>query len=49
MLFVNDHQPEVMELHAFLDQLVRADDDVEFTVRHVLQCLCLFLGGTEAR
>ena len=49
VLLVDDDQAEVVELHALLDQLVRADDDVELAVGHVLQRLGLFLGGAEAR
>ena len=49
VLFVDDDQAEVVELHALLDQLVRADDDVELAVGHVFQRLGLLLGGAEAR
>ena len=49
MLLVEDDQAEVVELHVLLDQLVRADDDVQLAFRQVLQRLRHFLGRTEAR
>ena len=28
LLFVDDHQPQIFELHILLEQAVRADDDI---------------------
>ncbi len=49
MLFIEDDQAEVVELHILLDQLVRADDDVQLAIGQILQRLRHFLGGAEAR
>ena len=49
VLFVEDDQAEVVELHVLLDQLVRADDDVQLAFGQVLQRLRHFLGRAEAR
>ena len=49
MLFVEDDQAEIVELHVLLDQLVRADDDVQLALGQVFQRLSGFLGRAETR
>ncbi len=49
VLLVEDDQAQVGELHVLLDQLVRADDDVQLAFGQVLQRLRRLLGGPEAR
>ncbi len=49
VLLVDDHQPQVPELHVLLDQLVRADDDVERAGGESLEGLRHFLRAAEAR
>ncbi|MCY1418636.1 hypothetical protein D9M71_341990 [compost metagenome] len=48
MLFVDDHQPEVFDLHVVLQQLVRADDDVDLAFGQVRDRRIHFLGRLEA-
>ncbi len=49
MLLVDDHQPEVLELHVLGQQLVRADDDVDAALGDTADRRRGFLGGAEAR
>ncbi len=48
VFFVDDHQPEVLDLHIVLQQLVRADDDVDLALGQVGHGGVHFLGGLEA-
>src|SRR5207253_9978395 len=47
VLFVDDHQPEVFDLHVVLQQLVRADDDVDLAFGEVGDRGVHFLGRLE--
>ena len=49
MLFVDDDQAQVLEVHILLDQLVRADDDIDFTLNQALQRFGRFLRTAKAR
>ena len=37
MLFIDDHQPQIGETHIVLQQLVRADNDIQFAVGQLFE------------
>ena len=43
VLFVDDHQPQIFELHVFLQQAMGADDDIHGALGGVLQAPARFL------
>ena len=47
MLLVDDDQPQVLKLHVFLQQAMRADDAIDLAFRRVLQDLGNFLRGEK--
>ena len=47
LLFVDDEEPQILEVHVFLEQAVGADDDVHRSSRHALQHRLLFRSGPE--
>ena len=47
LLFVHHQKPQILELDAFLQQLVGADDHIHTAASHILQCLRLLLGSPE--
>ena len=49
VLFVDDHQPQALVLHVFLQQAVGADDDVHLAFVQLLERLSLLFGALEAR
>ena len=49
LLFVDDQEAEVFELHVFGEQAMGADGDVDFAVCHVFHDLLQLFRGAEAR
>src|SRR5690606_38293198 len=49
LLLVDDDEPEVLEANILLDEAVRADDDVDLAILHVLDRLLLLLLRSQAR
>lgn len=49
LLFVDDDQAQILELHVWLQQAVRADDDVDIAAGDLLQFGLDLLGALEAR
>ncbi len=49
MLLVDDHQAQALELHVLLQQLVRADGDVDPASGEPFQRRCRFLAAPKAR
>ena len=47
LLFINNQQPQILELHAFLQQLVGADDHIHTARRQIAQGLLLLFRGAE--
>ena len=47
LLLVDDEQAEILELHRFLQQLVRADDEVDLAGGQVVERLFLLLRRAE--
>ena len=48
LLLVDDQQPEILELDLRVEQLVRADDDINRSVFQAFDGLLDFLRGLEA-
>ena len=48
LLFVDDQQAEIAELDVFREQAMRADGNVDFAGRQILETGLRFLGGAEA-
>ena len=48
VFLVDNHQPQLLEMHIVLQQFVRADHDVDLAGGECLQCLAGFLAGLEA-
>ena len=48
VLFVDDQQPEIAQLHLALQQLVGADQDIDFAFRGLLEDLRLLFSAAEA-
>ena len=48
LLLVDDQKAEILELHRFLQQLVRADDEVDLAGGQVVERLFLLLRRAEA-
>jgi len=49
VLFVENDQTQIVEFHILLNELVCADDDVQFSFRQIFQRLAHLFGGAEAR
>ena len=47
LLLVDDQKAEILELHRFLQQLVRADDEVDLAGGQVVERLFLLLRRAE--
>ena len=47
MLFVQNRQAQVFKLHIFLDQSVRADDDINTAIGQAFERLCLFFSSSK--
>ena len=47
LLLVDDQKAEILELHRFLQQLVRADDEVDLANGQVVERLFLLLRRAE--
>ena len=50
LLFIDDHQPQILELHVLLHQAVGADEDIDLADRQPFSRIsCLSFGAAEAR
>ncbi len=49
VLLIHNHQAQIVKLHILLQQLMRADDDVQLALGQIAQGLRLLLAGAEAR
>ena len=49
VLFIDDYEAEILELHATVNQLVRADDEIDASVRQTVQHALHFLRGPKSR